>query len=445
MKKTLLCILLITVSVLSAQAQNCGTAFLGTKTLYTAPVARYTPVPKGYQPVFINHVGRHGARHLTKDVSTAGVYSILIKADSVGMLTAQGRQLKQMVLNLQKVEHGNTKSISAEGRTELQQIGERMYRQYAPIFARSPRLNVTITKEIRTKQSADAFLTGLKAGLKDTARITQANDDINLRFYDESPAYTAYKEEGGWDKYKAIIAKAEHVDEINKKVIDRLFAPGYLAKVSKAQADKIVSDIWGFATIVYSLSTEAKQAGLEAKDLDFTTLFTCDEFKALGRADAAEDFLVKGPGVKPDGLQVTIAAPLLANFITTTDDYIKSGTYSANLRFAHAETISPFAALLGIAGADKVSPDVNRFDAGWQAAQVIPLSANIQWVFYKKRGSRGMLVKILLNEKEAHITGIKNGFPYYNWTDVRKLYMAKLAMLNYKLGDDPAVFLKDLK
>ena len=445
MKKAFLYLLLITASAITARAQDCGTAFLGTKTLYKSPVAKNTPVPKGYQPVFINHVGRHGARHLTKDVNTTAIYSVLLKADSAGMLTEKGRLLKQMVLNLQKVEKGNTKSISAEGRTELQQIGDRMYHHYTNVFAGGPKLNVTFTKEVRTKQSADAFLLGLKAALKDSAQITEANDDVNLRFYDESPAYTAYKDGAEWEKYKAVITKAEDIDNINKNITTRLFKPAFLKLQDKKWANKMVSDIWGFATIVYSLKEETKQKKLEVKDLDFTRFFTCNELKALGRTDAVEDFLVKGPGVKPNGIQVIIAAPLLANFITTTDDFIKTGAYNANLRFAHAETISPFAALLGIRGADKVSPNINQFDANWQASNVAPLSSNIQWVFYKKKGSANYLVRILLNEKEAHISGLRTGFPYYKWADVRQLYMARLASLNYKLGDDAAAFLKEVK
>jgi hypothetical protein len=445
LKKAIVYFLILSAYGINARAQNCNADYLGTKTLYNAPVTHYTPVPAGYQPVFINHVGRHGARHLTKDVSTAFVYKMLLKADSASMLTPQGQLLKQMVLNLQKVEKGNTKSISAEGRTELQLIGERMYKNYSPVFAGGPKLSVAITKEVRTKQSADAFLSGLKANLKDSVSVSERNDDVNLRFYDESPAYTAYEKGDSWEKYKAIIARAEHIDDINKKVVARFFNAAFLKILDKKSTDKIVTDVFGFATILFSLQTEVKQAGIDAKDIDFTTLFTCDELKAIGRVDAVADFLVKGPGVKADGLQVIIAAPLLADFITTSDEFVRSGVYNARLRFAHAETISPFAALLGIASADQVAPDINKFDVNWQAAKVIPLSSNIQWVFYRKKGSANYLVKILLNEKEAHITGLKTGFPYYKWTDLRKLYMAKLNKLNYKLGDDAVAYLQNVK
>ncbi|RYY18420.1 MAG: hypothetical protein EOP41_10650 [Sphingobacteriaceae bacterium] len=127
-------------------AQNCGTDFLGTKTLYHKPVGKYADVPAGYKPVFINYVGRHGARHLTKEVNTYYAYQLLFKADSLNALTTRGQELKQMVLNLKKVEKGKIKSISAEGKAELQGVGKRMLQQNPNVFKQPGNLKVSITR-----------------------------------------------------------------------------------------------------------------------------------------------------------------------------------------------------------------------------------------------------------------------------------------------------------
>src|SRR5581483_5579188 len=66
--KRLFFLLLITASS-QAFAQNCANDFLGTKALYKKPATILHTAPAGYEPVFINHIGRHGARHLTKDVN----------------------------------------------------------------------------------------------------------------------------------------------------------------------------------------------------------------------------------------------------------------------------------------------------------------------------------------------------------------------------------------
>jgi hypothetical protein len=446
MKKAVLLFLFLIGFTLTGLAQNCDINFLGTKTLYKWDGKKYTPAPTGYEPVFINHVGRHGARHLTKDVKTTLAYSLLSVADSVNNLTEKGKKLKQMVLSLQKVEKGNTKSISAEGAAELEGIGERMYANFPAVFNGKPNLNVAITKEVRTKQSADAFFKGLKSKMKDSITINERNDDTNLRFYDASPAYKSFEKDIDTSPVKLSLEEAERISEINDAVTGRFFTAAFLAKVHESDKAKFVSDIFGFTTIVNSLDTEIKQAGYTPVDLDFKTFFTCDELGRLSIVDSGDEYLKKGPGTDNNGIQVRVAVPLLVNFILTTDEFIKGGNFSAQLRFAHAETIAPFAALLQISTADKAGHDPLKFNTNWQASSIIPLSSNIQWIFFKKKGTEEYLVKILLNEKEAHITGLnEKSFPYYKWDDLRKLYMDKLARLNVRLSDDMEAYLTNLK
>ena len=129
----------------------------------------------------------------------------------------------------------------------------------------------------------------------------------------------------------------------------------------------------------------------------------------------ADDYYKKETGINNNGIQVRIAVPLLVDFLKTSDEFIKKRVaLTPSYSFAHAgETIAPFAALLDINTADKATKTTDIVPV-WQASKIIPLSSNIQWIFYKKQGLDKYLVKILLNEKEVHITGMPvNGFPYY--------------------------------
>jgi multiple inositol-polyphosphate phosphatase/2,3-bisphosphoglycerate 3-phosphatase len=446
MKKFFLLLVLFVNGYLAVQAQNCTDDFLGTKTLYKDPKVKYTPAPMGYLPVFINHVGRHGARHLTKDVSTYFAYKLLMRADSAHGLTPQGEKLKQMVSALDKVEKGNTKSISAEGKAELEGLGERMYTRYSNVFKNQLHFNVAITKEIRTKQSADAFLTGLKSKLKDSVAIVEYTDDTKLRFYDTAPAYKQFEEDGEWMKYNIALEKAVHLENIDNEIASKLFTSAYLKTLSADNKKQLVSDVFGYATIVYSVMEEVKQPGLTPGAVDFKQFFTCPQILALEKIDLADDYYKKGPGIDNNGIQVRIAVPLLIDFIKTTDMFVKSGAPNAELRFAHAETIAPIAALMEISSANKASKDINTLDKLWQASKVIPLSSNVQWIFYKKVGSDKYLVKVLLNEKEAHITGISNSnSPYYPWDRLRAFYLKKLQSLHVGLNDDMKSYLANIK
>lgn len=446
MKKTVLLTLLLFCGSFIATAQDCNVDFLGTKTLYKKPVQKYTPPPAGFSPVFINHVGRHGARHLTKGVETYTAYADLLKADSLHQLTPDGKKLKQMVLALQKVEGDNVKSISVEGQNELEGIGTRLYENYSNVFKDKQALNVRITKEKRTQQSADAFLSGLNKQLKTPVSPEAQVDDVNLRFYDLSPAYVRFEKNVDRGGAKVSFDRALQIGEISKTIAAKFFSPAFLQGMDDGRKDKFVSDILSFATIVYSLKDEIEKAGFKPKELDFKSFFSCDELAKLSMSDSADEYLKKGPGINNDGVQVRVAVPLLVDFIKTTDEFILGGQYNAQLRFAHAETIAPFAALLQITGADKASKSVSDISKLWQASKVIPLSANIQWVFYKKQGSDDYLVKILLNEKEAHITGLNAvQSAFYSWKDLRAFYIEKLTRLHVTLNDDMKAYLANLK
>jgi len=290
------------------------------------------------------------------------------------------------------------------------------------------------------------IIRGRKEGIKTQPTITQYNDDTDLRFYDTAPAYKAFEQSGPWAPLMESLEKSEHIAEVNKALAGRIFKPDFIAALSPKQLNKFTGDVFGFTTIVYSLKNEIVRAGFSVAELNFKSLFTCAELQHLGQVDVADDYYKKGPGMDVNGIQVRIAVPLLINFIKTTDEFIANGKYTAQLRFAHAETIAPYAALLGIAIANKATKDLTRINKDWQAAQVAPLSSNIQWIIYKKANNPGYLVKVLLNEKEARITGLKtNTYPYYKWDDLKAFYLKKLNGYHVSMDDDMNKYLKEIQ
>ena len=55
------------------------------------------------------------------------------------------------------------------------------------------------------------------------------------------------------------------------------------------------------------------------------------------------------------------------------------------------------------------------------------MACNIKWVFYHKKKSKDLLVKVLLNEREMSLPVATMQAPYYRWEDVRKYYQEKLS------------------
>ncbi len=435
MKKIFPAVVLLLFVPFFAAAQNCKEPFLGSKTLYKPQQQQYKPAPAGYRPVFINHAGRHGARHLTKEVNTYFLYQMLLKADSSNGLTEKGKLLKKKVLNLEKTEQGAVKSISEQGKTEQQGIAKRMYSNYATVFKGTKTLSIKVdyTKEIRTLQTSEAFLSSLRTQVKEPSVSKKVNDSA-LRFYDMSAAYDAYKENGSWKDSVKLLKKTLHYNDVAKDITALFFTASFLEKLDKKNIAKITEDLYSFITISFSLQKEITAAGLHFDDANMQSFLTCSQLAVLSRIDNTTDYFEKGPGEDLNGIQVTVAAPLLKDFIRTSDDYIEKKQLNACLRFCHAETIAPFASLLGLNTAAEKSKNINNIAAVWNAAGIIPLSANIQWVFYKKGKEEKYLVKFLLNEKEAAVNGLTTRtFPFYDWDVVKAFYIRKLHSLHIDL------------
>lgn len=412
--------------------------------------ADYSRPPDGYEPVFINYVGRHGARSQTSTMGDSILFTFLELAEKENGLSLQGKQLKLMDSLLMGIQKENVASITELGQEEQQGIGFRMKKNFKSVFESGKGfIQVSTTKKERTRQSARAFLQGLQA---DSSMIHfNLKDSDNLAFYDISPAYKAFKRNGNWKDAYAKVRSSEPVKLLIEKLpgqfLEGQFLTSFLADSvhltgeddQPFNAEALEGSVFDICSIIPSLTYEIKKAGIHKEDMDYSRLVSCSDLNQMTFINSAEDFLLKGPGTNTEGIQLRIAIPLLVSFIRATDDFIDSGKVYANLRFAHAETIAPFAALLGISGASEaINPNqIQSFDKIWKCENIIPLSANIQWILYKNPVGK-YLVKIMLNERESKINGLQptaNTY-YYNWQDLRKYYLDKLQKMNAGLYDN---------
>lgn len=135
-----------------------------------------------------------------------------------------------------------------------------------------------------------------------------------------------------------------------------------------------------------------------------------------------EDFYEKGPSYAGQDETYRIAQPLLDDFFASIDERVAGGDTAATFRFAHAETIMPFAALIGAPGSTQQAPAVenpqsvadvyNYQDNKWRGETVTPMAANIQWDVATRDGidpktgkAYTPLIRMLYNEEEVAFGG----------------------------------------
>jgi len=434
---SLLLCLFITVNTYAQEA--------GTKTPYRFSKQRYTPAPKGFQPVFVNYVGRHGARFLTKAGSDITLLNVLSQAEKEHALTKKGALLKAMVIRFLSIENNNYENITLLGEKEQAEIGARLYSNCKPAF-KGGGLEVQITHKIRTKQSADAFLRPFSGYKTDFALIKDTDENV-LRFYDLSPAYQAFK--SSLSVQLDSLEKDPRTQQTAVSVCAKIFTGTFIqngVKVMVRQkpvvidAITIADYIYDLYSVQFSIPLEMKKKGYTRDSIDFGSVLNQQELQWFNFRNGAADFLEKGPGTNTLGIQVRIAAPLLADFLNSTE---RTKEKDAVLRFTHAEAISPFATLLGIRSASVPAASVYDYDKHWKASDIIPLSANIQWIIYSN--GKEKLVKVLLNEKEVALPVKTAYYPYYRWEDIKLYYLKKLQLIHTGPSADMHQYLLELK
>lgn len=101
---------------------------------------------------------------------------------------------------------------------------------------------------------------------------------------------------------------------------------------------------------------------------------------------------------------------------------------SASLRFGDESMVLPTVVLLGIVGFDYETDNVDKVSEHWASYRAFPMAANIQMVFYENTTDpkADVLVRILLNERDAYLPIASAAPSCYRWSDFSTFYSNKL-------------------
>lgn len=390
----------------------------GTKASYGFHPQKHTPAPAGYKPVFIEYVGRHASRFFTKPGADADLLKIMKDEN----LTPLGKRIVAVIKKIYAVQQHQYGNITLSGQDELRGIGTRMKQNYPSVW-QNRGIDIVWTDELRTHQSEAAFMRGF--GRYDSSKIyiSSPPDSLNdaLRFFKISPAYKKY-EKGEFIKSKMdSLFQNPRTAEVSKEICSRVFI-----HYDTADAWILTQNLYDIYSIAPLMKKELAEEGWRNDDFQILgKAFTAKDLQWLDMVNTAEDFYEKGPGENINGIQVKIAAPLLADFVNSMDKAIRQPEgLDAKLNFTHAEAIAPFATIMEIPQASHTSYSVFNYAKNWHADKIMQMGSNIQWILYSN--GKSYLVKVLLNEQEATLPVPTTTFPYYKWDAVKNFYTKKL-------------------
>lgn len=365
--------------------------------------------PRGFKPFYISHIGRHGSRYPVSPGYVANGLDPLRKADSLGILTAEGKVLKQAFEKLDSVSQGEYGLICELGASEHQGIARRMAAAYPQVFHQKGRDSVACFAT--HKQRTILSMANFGAALASAAPSLHIGFMAGEKYYDimcrEEVAASGLKA-GSRKANKAMAEQFDYAGFLPRIFTDPEAARKYCFKNERLMAETCVTN-----------GTVAAYLGIT----ELVHFMTPEEFETASRIYNAKQYLQHCGSAEQGVWRMHIMDPLLHDFVDKADAAVAGNRIAADLRFSHDVGMMPFFALIGLQGYDTRLPFEEVCDH-WNATYMMPMAANLQLIFY--RGPKDqIIVRIVFNEADSSIPALGPG-PFYPWQELRSYLLKQL-------------------
>ena len=378
---------------------------------------KLTPAPKGYEPYYISHYGRHGSRYLIGKNDYDRAFRVLSRADSVGKLTTYGQDVLRRVTLLRNEADQRLGELTLLGAEQHRGIAHRMYERFPQVFKGVTDIDAKSTVVIRCILSMENALQELKS-LNPKLRIRHDASEHDMWYMNHSDKQLRSHQWDGNTREVYDAFKARHQNY--QRVMQVLFNDTAYVN-HEVNAENLNYHLFKLASNIQS--SELRHT------VTLYDLFTPDEVYDNWMIENAGWYVGYGPCPLNGAWQPFSQRHLLKQMIDEADQNLTKAHPGATLRYGHEVCVMPLACLLEMDNCGKQVSDFEQLPAeGWLNYNIFPMGCNIQLIFYKpKKGHGDILVKALLNENETRLPLQAVSGPYYRWTDFRDFYLKKLA------------------
>ena len=376
---------------------------------YPLPTGHLTPAPEGYEPFYISHYGRHGARYQTSDKSYRRVKDQLDSAKKLGILTEYGKDVRHRIKAAAADAKDRGGELTALGARQHRAIARRMYDNYPQLLSQPLQVVANSSDSRRVMLSMANFCNQLKS-LNPALDISMNASQHDLYYIKSNKAIVVPDSPTDDELYRKL-------KKFRKKMMR--WSPQMESMFTDPGRAKSFIDEYTFADDLYNIA--ADMYCLPELEISFDDVFgeegMLNGFRSYNAAWCLWEGLM--PGAKKSYYRIY---PLLQNFLDDAAAMIASGGSGLRLRFGHDSVVLPFAFILGFQEATGATDDTENLHKQFSLFRLIPMAANIQLVFFRKAGSEDILVKFLMNENETAVPIATDCYPYYHWSDVEPYY-----------------------
>lgn len=396
-------------------------------------VPEMTAPPAGYSPFYVSHFGRHGARYCEREFDSLAVW--LSKAAKAGMLTDYGKDFHSRFLPFYRKVHDCKGNLTEIGKEQQGSIAWNIFKRFPEVFEGETNVKAFSTESPRVIMSMWTFLSTLKSLDNDIEVYADASSKYaywlqpllpsNPYIIKGRPRYNIASDKACTEYFNSVVPW----EEIARKFF---FGPEVVNIILKTTPEGFIKNLHAVISDTYCLTEDQGY---------FDDVLSQEEMYSIWKSLAARNFLLLANYHGSESLTVDYAGFMLENIIQKADEDISTGNTQLRLRFGHDSGVMPLLAFMNVDGFGRSSSSFEESIDIFPNYN-IPMGASVQFIFFRKHGSKDILVKVLLNEKEVLLPFTSVEGPYYLWEDFKAYYNPLISSSKEKIEKSRAKYVQ---
>ena len=398
-------------------------------TYQNVPIEKIAPSPKGYKLFYYSLTGRHGSRYELEDSTFVYTCDIFNRAAKLGILTEEGERVHKILNRATAEQRGKGGELTSLGQVQWRGIGRRAYQNFGALFDTGS-IEAKSSTKMRCVFSMVSFVEGVKEKNTKIFVEQEARESFLpiLRPMIDNPAspkqlirdcrFTA--RQGAW----------------RKDAEDKLWHEGFNTTLSKLVTKPELLKECGASTPFWFLYQThhlllfSQNFGFDNYEMIRSIFSVEDEYRFYCYRCLSWLSLSWSWGNDNAAIFMSYMRPLVDDVLTKAQDAIDGrNPHIANLRFTHDSYIVPLITILGLEGcAATFGPDIEKAATSAPLSKIVPMAANVQMQLYRNKAGE-VLVRIMLNEKDATLPIECKTAPFYPWDKFRALVEGNMTKL----------------
>lgn len=380
------------------------------------PVRQADTPPDGKKPFYINHYGSPASYYQEEAAAYEAPYATLAKADSLGKLTTLGRNVLQKVNQIRLDAKERYGELTTKGTRQARAMTLRRVESIPDMFVTGGYYSAMSAMHNHCIQTMDESMLQL-AGMRRPLRMGIRSSQGQVRFMDPEDKLLVSQRTDSLTLARYADFKARHTDDT--RLMASLFNDSTYIK-SNINTSALSRQLFVLAGCVQHTNLTST--------ISLYDIFTPDEIHNHWLKQNAWHYISYGGYTINGGYQAYLQRSLLRNMMHMGDSAIKRVYPMVHMRYTHENVVMSLACLMELDGYGLHTDSLDALEEkGWADYRIAPLGGSIEMIHYRSDfDDKDVLVKVLLNGREARLPIPTDCPPYYHWQDVKHYYLRKL-------------------